>query len=176
MDVAYRLCPDVDLYGIIGDVKRAIAWMKTNAARYGVDSEKIVLGGGSAGGHLALSAGYTPGHSELTPENLKCADLSVCGVISYYGPADLLAFYQNANLQRTVGLPPVPIGTKLDPRQAFRHSGRMDILLGGHPKEALDSYQLASPMFDLVAHLLCSFKGSKTSLFLCMSPIHSTQN
>ena len=95
MDVAYRLCPEVDIYGMIGDVKRAIAWMKANASRYGVDPEKIVLGGGSAGGHLALLAGYTPQHPELTPEDLKSADLSVCGVISYYGPTDLLAGYQH---------------------------------------------------------------------------------
>jgi len=37
MDVAYRLCPEVDIHGMIGDVKRAIAWMKDNASRYGVD-------------------------------------------------------------------------------------------------------------------------------------------
>ncbi len=62
MDVAYRLCPEVDIYGMIGDVKRAIAWMKANASRYGVDPEKIVLGGGSAGSHLALLAAYAPQH------------------------------------------------------------------------------------------------------------------
>jgi acetyl esterase/lipase len=94
MDVAYRLCPEVDIYGMIGDVKRAIAWMKANASRYGVDPEKIVLGGASAGGHLALLAGYAPQHPELAPEDVKSADLSVCGIISYYGPKDLLTFYQ----------------------------------------------------------------------------------
>jgi acetyl esterase/lipase len=52
MDISYRLCPEVDIYGMIGDIKRAIAWMKTNASRYGVNPVKIVLGGGSAGGHL----------------------------------------------------------------------------------------------------------------------------
>jgi acetyl esterase/lipase len=146
MDVAYRLCPEVDMYGMMGDVKRAIAWMKENASRYGVNPAKIILGGGSAGGHLALLAGYAPQHPDLTPEDIKDADLSVCGVISYYGPADLVAFYHNANLQRTVGLPPLPIGTKLEPSQAFHNSGRMDVLLGGHPQDALHAYQLASPI------------------------------
>jgi acetyl esterase/lipase len=45
MDVAYRLCPEVDIYGMIGDVKRAIAWIKAEASCYGVNPEKIVLGG-----------------------------------------------------------------------------------------------------------------------------------
>jgi len=90
VDVAYRLCPEVDIYGMVGDVKHAIAWMKVNADRYGVDPEKIVLGGGSAGAHLALLAGYTPEHPDLTPEDINGIHLSVCGIVSYYGPIDLV--------------------------------------------------------------------------------------
>ena len=145
MDVSYRLCPEVDIYGMTGDVKHAIAWMKTNASRYGVNPDKIVLGGGSAGGHLALLAGYTSGHPELTPDDLKSADLSVCGVISYYGPTDMLAEYQHTNQQRLVDLPPV----SFDP-DSIKNTGpadwRMDILLGGWPQDAQTSFQLASPI------------------------------
>ncbi|NIN61064.1 MAG: prolyl oligopeptidase family serine peptidase, partial [Gammaproteobacteria bacterium] len=114
--------------------------------RYGVNPEKIVLGGGSAGGHLALLAGYAPQHPELTPEDLKSADLSVCGVISYYGPTDLLVAYQYMNLQQLVGQPPVPIGTNLDPTERRRYAARFDILLGGWPQDAPHMYQLASPI------------------------------
>ena len=39
MDVAYRLCPEVDIYGMVGDVKRAVAWMKANGAHYQVNPE-----------------------------------------------------------------------------------------------------------------------------------------
>ena len=129
MDVAYRLFPEVDIYGVIGDVKRAIAWIKANASRYGVDPEKIVLGGASAGGHLALLAGYTPEHPELTPADVNGADLSVCGVISYYGPTDLLAAYQHEDQQRIFGgQPTVPIGKKLDStKDVMRIAGRLDI-------------------------------------------------
>jgi acetyl esterase/lipase len=146
MDVAYRLCPEVDIYGMIGDVKRAIAWMKANASRYGVNPEKIVLGGGSAGGHLALLAGYTPEHSELTPEDLKNADLSVCGVISYYGPTDMLAEYRHTNQHRLLleDLPPVSIGPD-STLTVTPATWRMDVLLGGWPQDALPTYQLASP-------------------------------
>jgi acetyl esterase/lipase len=146
MDVAYRLCPEVDVYGMIRDTKRAITWMKDNANRFGVDPEKIVLGGASAGGHLALLAGYAPQHPELTPEDLKSTDLSVCGVISYYGPKDLLTFYQYLNLHRLEGLPPVPIGKDLGYTKNWRYGGRLDILLGGWPQDAPDMYELASPI------------------------------
>jgi len=154
MDVAYRLIPEVDIYGMVGDAKRAVAWMKANAGRYGVDPERIVLGGASAGGHLSLLAGFAPHHPQLTPEDIKDADLSVCGIVSYYGPTDMLVTYQHENQERIFGdMPPVPIGTKLestnrlrlDPEILGRYAGRMDLLLGGHPKDALATYQLASP-------------------------------
>jgi acetyl esterase/lipase len=48
MDVAYRLCPEVDIYGMIGDVKRAVAWMKANAAIYRVNPERVVSGAAQA--------------------------------------------------------------------------------------------------------------------------------
>jgi acetyl esterase/lipase len=146
MDVAYRLIPEVDIYGMVGDAKRAIAWMKANASSYRVNPEKIVLGGGSAGAHIALLAGYTPEHPELTPDELKGVDLSVCGIISYYGPTDLLAVYQHTNLQQVEDRPPVPIGTIVDPKKAFNYAARFDILLGGWPQEMPDMYALASPI------------------------------
>lgn len=144
MDVAYRLCPEVDLYGMVGDAKRAVAWIKANASRYGVDPEKIVLGGGSAGCHLALLAAYTPDHPDLTPADVKHADLSVSGVISFYGPTDLLATYEYENQQVFVASPPVPIGPDTPRNKA--DFGRMDVLLGGHPQDVPHMYELASPI------------------------------
>jgi acetyl esterase/lipase len=83
MDVAYRLIPEVNIYGMVGDVKRAIAWIEANADRCREDSEKIVLGGASAGAHIVMLAGSAPKLPELTPEDLKKVDLSVYDIISY---------------------------------------------------------------------------------------------
>jgi acetyl esterase/lipase len=146
MDVAYRLCPEVDIYGMVGDVKRAIAWMKANAARYGVDPEKIILGGGSAGAHLALLAGYTPKHPELTPEDVNSADLSVRGIVSYYGPIDLVeGYHRYTEFILSKNPPPVSIGKDIEFEEKVPHIGRLDTLLGGHPQDIPDMYQLASP-------------------------------
>lgn len=146
MDVAYRISPETDIYGMIGDVKHANAWLKSNASDYGVDPDKIVLGGGSAGGHLALLAGYAPEHPELTPEDIKDFDLSVCGVISYYGPSDLIVIYQHTKQQRLVDLPPVSIGPDATLSVRGPADWRMDVLMGGHLQDAFDTYQLASPI------------------------------
>lgn len=93
MDVAYTLAPQADLYGMIGDVQRAVAWFKVNAAQYGVDPERIVVMGGSAGGQLALLQAHAPeDHPDLRTEDVTI-DTSVCAVVSFYGPPDLIAFY-----------------------------------------------------------------------------------
>jgi acetyl esterase/lipase len=147
MDVAYRLCPEVDMFSMIGDVKRAIAWMKDNASRYGVNPNKIALVGSSVGGHLAQLAGYAPQHPDLTPKDINNTNLAVCGIVSFYGPSDLLVEYDHAQVkQRSENRPPVPIGTKLDPKEMFLYSGRLDMILGGHLQDIPDSYHLASPI------------------------------
>jgi acetyl esterase/lipase len=94
MDVAYRLCPDVDFFEMLGDVKRAVAWMKSHAEEYRVDPKRVVLAGGSAGGHLALMSAYAPDDPALTPADLLNTDLSVRAVVSLYGPTDLRSTFQ----------------------------------------------------------------------------------
>lgn len=92
MDVAYRLCPETDWRGMQADAKRAIAWMKANAAHFDVDPARIVIAGGSAGGHLALLAAYTSQQADLRPADIGDVDLSVCGVVSWYGPTDMRVY------------------------------------------------------------------------------------
>ena len=119
MDVAHRLYPETDIEGLVGDVRRSIAWMKAHGEALGVRPDCIVIGGGSAGAHLAMLAAYTEGHPALTPAGLYATDsgpaagqaglerrridTSVRGVLVSYGPVDLRASYahfHNARLAR----------------------------------------------------------------------------
>jgi acetyl esterase/lipase len=165
MDIAYRLIPETDIYGMVGDAKRAVAWMKANADRFGIDPEKVVLGGGSAGGHIALLAGYTPENPELTPEDLNGTDLSVCGLLTYYPPTDLVAGSKRYNHKRQL---PVPLGTKVDPKNAMLYAGRLDILLGGYPEDVPDMYRMACPTSHVHAGSppTLSFRGDRD----CLNP------
>jgi len=48
----------------VADGKSAIRWVRANAARLGVNPNKIVAGGGSAGGHVAACTGVIDGLDE----------------------------------------------------------------------------------------------------------------
>ncbi len=49
----YRLAPEEKFPRQLQDVAAAIAWVFRNAAEFGIDPDRIVIGGHSAGGHLA---------------------------------------------------------------------------------------------------------------------------
>jgi acetyl esterase/lipase len=159
MDVAYRLYPETDMLGMVGDAKRAIAWMKAQGPEYRVNPERVVVAGGSAGGHLALLAAYTPREGMLTPDDAGDADLSVRGVISCYGPTDLRAYYDHTRQniwshpgQATEAHPPGPLirrvlGTSYERLGLGKAGvpGAMEPLLGGTPEAVPDRYALFSP-------------------------------
>lgn len=48
----YPLLPEVTLAQAVAAVRRAVAWLHSHAAAYGVDTARIYAGGSSAGAHL----------------------------------------------------------------------------------------------------------------------------
>ena len=56
---AYRLATVQRFPAQLDDVKAALDWVRENIARYGGDPQRIILGGHSAGGHLAALAALT---------------------------------------------------------------------------------------------------------------------
>lgn len=48
----------------VKDAKSAIRWVRTHAAEWGIDPDRIVASGGSAGGHIAGSTGVIVGQEE----------------------------------------------------------------------------------------------------------------
>ncbi len=45
----------------VEDAKSAVRWLRANAAKLGIDPQRIVVSGGSAGGHIAACAATVPG-------------------------------------------------------------------------------------------------------------------
>jgi acetyl esterase/lipase len=95
LDIAYSLWPAATLPGMVAEVNQAILWLKEHGPAFGVQPDRIVLVGGSAGGHLALMAAYTPGHPAFQPPD-AAGDTSVRAVIAFYPPVDLLVWQDDA--------------------------------------------------------------------------------
>lgn len=79
----YRLTPKVQHPGHIEDVAKAFAWTVDNIGKYGGDAKKVVVGGHSAGGHLA--ALLATNETYLKTEKKQRADVKgVVGVSGVY--------------------------------------------------------------------------------------------
>jgi acetyl esterase/lipase len=90
--VDYRLAREAGFPGMLLDVKAAIRWLRGHAAEFGIDAERVVLWGESAGAHLALMAALGTGLdvAERTGEHLDRSETPTA-VVDWYGPTDLAA-------------------------------------------------------------------------------------
>jgi len=82
-DVEYRLAKAAVAPAAVTDVLDATHWFEENAKKYNVDTKRIVVTGGSAGGHLSLMVGMTPKSAKLGPT------AKVAAVVNFYGITDV---------------------------------------------------------------------------------------
>jgi dienelactone hydrolase len=68
----------------ITDAKSAIRWFKEHATEFGIDPQRIITGGGSAGGHISALATLNPGLND--PADPKGIDTSVVAYL-WFNPA-----------------------------------------------------------------------------------------
>jgi len=94
----YRLQTEGSWPAQIHDTKAAIRWTRANADRLGVDSDKIVIAGYSAGGMLSLMAAGTNGMAEFE------GDVGTPGVSSDVNAA--IGVYPLASAEIATGLWP----------------------------------------------------------------------
>lgn len=86
----YRLLQEAPWPSQVEDVRDTVRWLRSQAASFGIDADKIALQGYSAGAHLALMvAGTQPGsgHEQQHPGNP--AHTQVAAVVSFFAPARL---------------------------------------------------------------------------------------
>lgn len=88
--IGYSLVPDVRLRDIVAEIAAALQHLTANAAAHGIDPDRIVLAGHSAGGHLAaaLLAGFGGADAAAIPAGV----VAISGV---YDLAPVAASYVN---------------------------------------------------------------------------------
>jgi arylformamidase len=81
--INYDLCPDVSIATIVDECRRAVAWLAREGERHGASPTPMVVGGHSAGGHLATMLVATPA------ESFGMARHPLAGAVSLSGVHDL---------------------------------------------------------------------------------------
>jgi acetyl esterase/lipase len=66
------------------DAKRVIAWLHAEGSTYGADPARLVLTGGSAGAHVAMTCALTANDPRFQP-GFEHLDTRVGGVVGFYG-------------------------------------------------------------------------------------------
>ena len=89
---------------IVTDVQRAVRYVRSHSALYGIDPNKIGVTGGSAGGHLSLMLG-----TRVLPANPKSKDpveqvsSEVNAVACFYPPVDFLSWAKEGDSKEGAG-------------------------------------------------------------------------
>jgi len=91
VNVGYRLASISLAPAAVEDCRCALRWVYLHAKDFGVDLTRLVVSGGSAGGHLALMTGMlrpSDGFDNLCAGS-EDLDLKVAAVVSDRGPIDI---------------------------------------------------------------------------------------
>ncbi len=89
--INYRLSHVATYPAQIEDCKAAIRWLRANAERFHIDSQRVGVWGSSAGGHLVALLGTSGGVASLEGKSGNLRQSSrVQAVCDFYGPTDFL--------------------------------------------------------------------------------------
>lgn len=91
VSIEYRLSGEAKFPAQIQDCKAALRWLRAEGPRYGLDPDRVLVWGSSAGGHLAALVGTSAGVATLDPPYGDPATATVRAVIDWYGPSDLVS-------------------------------------------------------------------------------------
>lgn len=160
--INYRLSQHALWPAQIEDCKAAVRWLRANAAKYGIDANRIASYGQSAGGHLASMLGVMSDVRQFdVGENLKYSS-KVIAVADFFGPTDFLQMDAHrlpngmvhdtadspesqlvggaiqANKDKVARANPITYVSKGDPPFLIVH-GDQDPLVPHHQSELLDA-------------------------------------
>lgn len=102
--INYRFVTEARYPAQIHDVKSALRFLRKHAGQYGIDRERAIAWGTSAGGFLAAMAGVSCGMAELAPPDAGDGQVPethgacVQGVVAWYGVFDMETLAEQAQI------------------------------------------------------------------------------
>jgi len=99
VNVEYRLAKISLAPAAVEDCLCALRWVIRNAKQYGFDTSKLVVSGGSAGGHLALTTAMIPVSEGMDRQCPGTEPLKVAAVVDWYGITDVVDLLDGVNMK-----------------------------------------------------------------------------
>ena len=153
VSIGYRLAGEARWPAQIHDCKAAIRWIRANAARHGLDPERIGVIGSSAGGTLVTLLGVSGGAADLEgavgPHGATSSRVTC--VVNRFGRLNFLA---------------QPEAARASPAQAGPLAQRLALMFGGPVDEKAALAGRASPVSHAAAGLppIITFHGTADTL------------
>jgi len=102
--VVHACQPKFQIPEITQDIHRAVRYLRHNAARWGIDTNKFCITGGSAGGHLSLTMGTQGRPGSVTAKDpIDRASSAVQAVACFFPPTDFLNWGEPGDNQVGIG-------------------------------------------------------------------------
>ncbi len=111
INVEYRMASVSIAPAAVEDCRCALRWAIRNAKQYNIDTNRIVLTGHSAGGHLSLITGMLPDGTGLDNECYGDEKLKVAAIINWFGISDVPDLLQGPNFKNYAAM---WMGSQLD--------------------------------------------------------------
>ncbi len=89
INVEYRMTSVSLAPAAVEDCRCALRWAIRNSKQYNIDTDRIVLTGHSAGGHLSLITGMLPEGTGLDNNCDGTEKLKIAAIINWYGISDV---------------------------------------------------------------------------------------
>jgi acetyl esterase/lipase len=102
VNIEYRMASQALAPAAVEDVRCALRWVYRNAGTFHFDTDKIIVTGHSAGGHLALMTGMLrdeDGFDTACPAEPSMGEkpLKVAAIVNWYGITDVADLLDGAN-------------------------------------------------------------------------------
>jgi arylformamidase len=139
VSIDYRLAPETKLPEIVSDVEDAFRWVREKGPElFSADPQRVIASGGSAGGYLALTAGF-----RVKPRPL--------GIVSFWGYGDLIGSWLTTPSHAARHLRTAPSS---DPRSArylrSRREGNWPQLVSGwNPRTEAEKFRPYLPLRNI---------------------------
>lgn len=102
-NIEYRLVNVAPAPAAVEDVRCALIYLFANAKEFNIDTNKIVIMGGSSGGHLALMGGLLANDKRFDSNCEFDGEIKVAAIIDKYGVSDLVPLKEWSSAKKWLG-------------------------------------------------------------------------